>query len=87
MKNILQKNYGIREIAFYDDTFTVRKDRVKRICELIIKKDLDIGFDIRTRVDTLDEEWGSFESYVSDGLDLSPSDVRQLQGDLLDKRI
>lgn len=47
---------GINEFLVYDDTFTVRKDRVKRICELIIKKDLDIGFDIRARVDTLDEE-------------------------------
>ena len=47
---------GIHEFLVYDDTFTVRKDRVKRICELIIKKDLDIGFDIRARVDTLDEE-------------------------------
>jgi len=27
-----------------------------RICKLIIKKELDIGFDIRARVDTLDEE-------------------------------
>jgi len=47
---------GIHEFLVYDDTFTVRKNRVKRICELIIKKDLDIGFDIRARVDTLDEE-------------------------------
>lgn len=47
---------GINEFLVYDDTFTVRRDRVKKICDLIIKKDLDIGFDIRARVDTLDEE-------------------------------
>jgi len=49
-------NLGINEFLVYDDTFTVRRDRVKKICDLIIKKDLDIGFDIRARVDTLDEE-------------------------------
>jgi len=41
---------------------------------------------LKAAFDTLDEEWGSFESYVSDGLDLSPPDVRQLQDDLLEKR-
>ena len=39
---------------------------------------------LKAAFDTLDEEWGSFESYISDGLGLSPSDVRQLQDDLLE---
>jgi len=39
---------------------------------------------LKAAFDTLDEEWGSFESYVSDGLSLSPSDVRQLQDDILE---
>jgi len=39
---------------------------------------------LKAAFDTLDEEWGSFESYVRDGLSLSPSDVRQLQDDLLE---
>ncbi len=47
---------GIHEFLVYDDTFTVRKKRVKDICNLIIEKKLDIGFDIRTRVDIIDEE-------------------------------
>lgn len=47
---------GIHEFLIYDDTFTIRKDRVKEICRLVIDKNLDIGFDIRARVDTLDEE-------------------------------
>jgi anaerobic magnesium-protoporphyrin IX monomethyl ester cyclase len=47
---------GIHEFLIYDDTFTVRKERVKEICRLIVRKKLDVGFDIRARVDTLDEE-------------------------------
>ncbi len=47
---------GIHEFLIYDDTFTVRKERVKDICNLIIEKELDVGFDIRTRVDVIDEE-------------------------------
>jgi len=47
---------GIHEFLIYDDTFTIRKDRVKEICRRVIHEKLDIGFDIRARVDTLDEE-------------------------------
>jgi radical SAM superfamily enzyme YgiQ (UPF0313 family) len=46
---------GIREFIVYDDTFTVNKQRVIDICRLVIEKGLDIGFDIRARVDTIDE--------------------------------
>lgn len=47
---------GICDFLFYDDTFTVNKQRVIDICNKIIKRKLDIGWDIRTRVDTVDEE-------------------------------
>jgi radical SAM superfamily enzyme YgiQ (UPF0313 family) len=47
---------GIHEFLIYDDTFTVDKERVKDICRAVIEKKLDIGFEIRTRVDTVDME-------------------------------
>jgi radical SAM superfamily enzyme YgiQ (UPF0313 family) len=47
---------GIHEFLIYDDTFTINKKRVKDICNLIIERKLDVGFDIRARVDTLNEE-------------------------------
>lgn len=47
---------GIHEFLFYDDTFTINKRRVIDICNEIDKRKLDIGWDIRTRVDTADEE-------------------------------
>lgn len=47
---------GIYEFLIYDDTFTLNRKRVLEICDEIIRRKLDIGWDIRTRVDTVDEE-------------------------------
>ncbi|MHC4266781.1 MAG: B12-binding domain-containing radical SAM protein, partial [Planctomycetota bacterium] len=47
---------GIHDFLVYDDTFTVNKKRVIDICTEIVKRKLEIGWDIRTRVDTIDEE-------------------------------
>lgn len=49
-------NMGIHEFIIYDDTFTVQKQRVLDICDEIIKRKLDVGFDIRARVDTITPE-------------------------------
>ena len=49
-------NMEISDFLFYDDTFSVNKKRVIDICSEIVKRKLDIGWDIRTRVDTVDEE-------------------------------
>ena len=46
----------IREFLFYDDTFTVNSARVLDICHQIVKLSLNIRWDIRARVDTVDEE-------------------------------
>lgn len=47
---------GIYEFLIYDDTFTVNRKRVLGICEEIHQRKLDIGWDIRARVDTVDPE-------------------------------
>jgi len=47
---------GIREILIYDDTFTVNRQRVVDICENILERKLDIYWDVRARVDTVDYE-------------------------------
>lgn len=49
-------NMGIHEFLIYDDTSTINKKRIIDICNLIVEKDLDIGWDIRARVDTVDME-------------------------------
>jgi len=47
---------GIHEFLFYDDTFDVERERVLELCRLLQKRRLDIGFDVRVRVDRMDEE-------------------------------
>ena len=46
---------GIREFLVYDDTFTIRRQRVLDICSEIGRRGLGVGWDIRARVDTVDE--------------------------------
>ncbi|MFH1509915.1 MAG: radical SAM protein [Candidatus Nealsonbacteria bacterium] len=52
----LQENYGIRDITFYDDTFTSNKQRVKDFCSLLKEKKLDLTWCCFARVDTVDYE-------------------------------
>ena len=47
---------GIKEIFIYDDTFGIDRQRVLDICNEIVKRKLNIAWDIRTRVDTVDKE-------------------------------
>jgi radical SAM superfamily enzyme YgiQ (UPF0313 family) len=53
---VLQKKYGIKDITFYDDTFTVDKQRVKDFCRLILENNLDLTWCCFARVDTVDLE-------------------------------
>lgn len=53
---LLQKNYGIKEISFYDDTFTLFKKVVKEFCDIVIKEKIDITWSCFTRVDHVDED-------------------------------
>lgn len=47
---------GIGEFLIYDDTFTVNKKRVADICNEIIERKLNISWDVRARVDTVNPE-------------------------------
>ncbi len=47
---------GVRDIALYDDTFTVDRDRVIEICRLKNERGITIPFSVRTRPDLVDEE-------------------------------
>lgn len=52
----LHNKFGIDYIRFADDLFTLKKDKVMKFCELVIKEKLPIRFRIQARVDTVDEE-------------------------------
>jgi radical SAM superfamily enzyme YgiQ (UPF0313 family) len=53
---ILQKNYGVKEVSFYDDTFTLFKDVVREFCEILKKEKIDLTWSCFTRVDHISEE-------------------------------
>jgi radical SAM superfamily enzyme YgiQ (UPF0313 family) len=52
----LLKDYGIRDIRFYDDTFTLSKTRLLQFCEELLKRDIHISWSCYSRVDTIDSE-------------------------------
>lgn len=52
----LIKRFGVREIKFLDDQFTLHKKRLDRICDLIIKKRLNLSWSCSSRVDTVNKE-------------------------------
>ena len=49
-------NYGIREICFYDDTFTIFKKEVYAFCRRLDELGVDITWSCFSRVDAVDEE-------------------------------
>lgn len=48
--------FNIREIDFFDPSFTIDKQRVIEICKQIRNRNLDVIWSLRTRIDTVDEE-------------------------------
>jgi radical SAM superfamily enzyme YgiQ (UPF0313 family) len=48
--------FGIKEIIFFDDVFTINKKTVTSICDEIIKRKLDITWNCESRVDTVNLE-------------------------------
>lgn len=51
-----QQRFGIKEIAFYDDVFTLNKKRAAAIADEIIKRGLKIDWTCETRVNLVDRE-------------------------------
>jgi len=51
----LQKTYGVKGIYFREDNFTCSRKRVERICNLLMKGNVNMNWCCETRVDTLDE--------------------------------
>jgi radical SAM superfamily enzyme YgiQ (UPF0313 family) len=47
---------GINEFILYDDTFSVDKKRVHRICDEILERGLKIFWDCRTNINSMDKD-------------------------------
>jgi radical SAM superfamily enzyme YgiQ (UPF0313 family) len=54
--DLVVRDFGVRSIIFYDDLFTVRKDRVIDICKGIIERDYGIEWKCEGRVNIVDED-------------------------------
>lgn len=52
----LQEKYGIREINFYDDTFTTYRAKVREFCRAIIDGKMDLTWVCFARTDFIDAE-------------------------------
>lgn len=71
----VMRNYGIREISFWDDMMTANKRWMHEFCDLLIKNKIDITWTCYSRVDCIDEEilrhmkkagcWNIFFGYES----------------------
>jgi radical SAM superfamily enzyme YgiQ (UPF0313 family) len=53
---MLQRDFGIKEISFYDDTFTTYKHKVQEFCRQIIEEKIDLTWVCFARVDFIDGE-------------------------------
>jgi anaerobic magnesium-protoporphyrin IX monomethyl ester cyclase len=47
---------GITEFFIIDDTFTINRERVFRLCRMLIEENLGVKFKISSRIDKMDEE-------------------------------
>ncbi|HTY44765.1 MAG TPA: radical SAM protein [Patescibacteria group bacterium] len=55
MEECLTK-YGIQEVLFYDEIFSLDKHRATVMCEELIRRKLGLSWTIRTRADLVDEQ-------------------------------
>lgn len=53
---LLRHKHHLTQVAFKDETFTLKKGRVREICQAMIDAKLDLWWTCDTRVDCLDEE-------------------------------
>ena len=57
MVDILVKNYGVRDIIFYDDNFLLDRKRVVAICERLLKKNYKISWSCLARNETISPDF------------------------------
>ncbi|MBI4619759.1 MAG: radical SAM protein [Desulfobacterales bacterium] len=52
----LVNDHGVQDIIIVDDTFTINSSRVKKICRLMLEKNLDVGWFCFARVNNVSHE-------------------------------
>jgi len=89
----LRERFGIRELTFYDDVFTLNKNRAYAIADEMIKKDINLHWTCETRVNLVDKELlthmkkaGCYA--ISYGIESASEEIRNtLQKDIAEEQI
>ncbi len=53
---ILYREHGVTDIAFWDDTFTLSKNRAMEFCRQMIDRKITVDWAVNARVDSIDTE-------------------------------
>lgn len=53
--DVLVKEYNIKNIKFADEIFVLNKNRIIKICDLLIQRNYDLNIWAYTRIDTIDK--------------------------------
>lgn len=53
---LLKKDFGIKELIIFDDTFLIDQERARRICQGMIERRLDMTWSCNARVNNLDKD-------------------------------
>lgn len=53
---ILYRDHGVTDIAFWDDTFTLSKKRAMAFCAEMIERNIQVNWAVNARVDSIDKE-------------------------------
>jgi radical SAM superfamily enzyme YgiQ (UPF0313 family) len=77
---LLIRRYGVREIAFVDDTFTIRPKRIYEIFDLAARRELRFPWTCMSRINTVNEELLRYMKangcwYVSFGIESGDQDI------------
>lgn len=60
MTEKLVKEYGIKEVCFFEDSFAISKSRVIEICKLFIERKLNIAWTASVNINNIDEEMAGY---------------------------
>ena len=87
---MLRENYGIRQIQFYDDTFTVLKKHCTTFCKSLIDAKLDVTWTAYIRGDCFSDDLASLMKkagchQVLMGIETGSADIAKRIGKHIDK--
>jgi anaerobic magnesium-protoporphyrin IX monomethyl ester cyclase len=84
----LKKTYGVKLVSFFDETFTIDKQRVMDICKAMVDEKLGIKWYCNTRANLLDDELlGAMRAAGCRGMSIGVESGSQKILDTASKRI